>query len=36
MINSQRNDVEKLVLLKKVKKQVLMKLLGLMKLLITV
>ena len=36
MMNSQRSDVEKLVSQKKVKKQVLMKLLSVMKLLITV
>ena len=36
MINSQRGDAEKLIWFKKVKKQVLMKLLNAMNLLITV
>ena len=36
MMNSQRSDDEKVSLIKKGKKQVLMKLLGVMKLLITV
>ena len=36
MMNSQRSDVEKISLIEKVRKQVLLKLLSVMKLLITV
>ena len=35
MMNSQRSDVEKIILIKGVKKKVIMKLLSVMRLLIT-